>query len=587
MSIKAKLIISCFFIVIIFFGGSYFNHQQLGNIDANLKELDQNNTLARYANQLALYNRDLYNCFTELYVFNDLEAVNRFHNSQMDFLSTLNSIKSRLSEEERHQLEIFENLNKTLVDLFENHLVPAHTMEDAFTMRYAINSARSVISDLNKRVQNFTIEKNGEYTKSNLAIKETMKETTQTSIWVLGLIIVVSGIISIVLYTSITRPLKKLIVISKKIAEGDLTSQLSEIKGKGEVAEFIRAFNEMQSNLKGLLAQIMSISEQLGFNSSQLASNAEQTSQSAQQVAATIEQLSAGAQSQQKYVYDAVSFVENTAANIELVNQKALQMTQSAEGVLGKSRVGKQVMEEMVSQIEAINIKVNQSASTVSSLKSHSMQIGKFVQMITEIAEQTNLLALNAAIEAARAGDQGRGFAVVAEEVRKLAEQSGNAAMEITRLVSQIQKETDEAVDSMHQSTTEVKSGTQKAAITGQHFSEIFNEVNKLVDNIKDIENTAAKINNDSIQMVEAVNSISTTTEEASAALEEVSATTQEQTAGIEEVTHAAAELADLAKKLKESTKKFTLEISDTQDISTNNSMDDSGDDSPNHSHSI
>ena len=113
--------------------------------------------------------------------------------------------------------------------------------------------------------------------------------------------------------------------------------------------------------------------------------------------------------------------------------------------------------------------KVNDSIQGLGEL---STKIGNITDVITGIVDQTNLLALNAAIEAARAGDQGRGFAVVAEEVRKLAEQSAEAAKEIGQMITQIQSGVDVAIKSMDQSSIEVGEGVQLASRSRRSLKE-------------------------------------------------------------------------------------------------------------------
>ena len=128
-----------------------------------------------------------------------------------------------------------------------------------------------------------------------------------------------------------------------------------------------------------------------------------------------------------------------------------------------KAQNGKKLLIDLVASVEDIAEVSQEVAQSVELLTERSQEIGKIVDLITGIAEQTNLLALNAAIEAARAGDAGRGFAVVAEEVRKLAEESAQAAEQIGALISEIQKNTGETSEAMQRAKIKWKQVANRA----------------------------------------------------------------------------------------------------------------------------
>jgi methyl-accepting chemotaxis protein len=190
-------------------------------------------------------------------------------------------------------------------------------------------------------------------------------------------------------------------------------------------------------------------------------------------------------------------------------------------------------------------------------------QIGVIVETITGIAAQTNLLALNAAIEAARAGDVGRGFAVVAEEVRKLAEESQQAAATISDIVGAIQSETRHAVVVVQEGAKR----TGESAATVEHAREAFEQIGQSVDEVTDrvaeISTAIDHIASSAERMQEEMTSIGGVAEQSSSATDTVSASTQRTAASTQQITASAEELERSARELQSLIGRFRVTAAD------------------------
>jgi methyl-accepting chemotaxis protein len=198
-------------------------------------------------------------------------------------------------------------------------------------------------------------------------------------------------------------------------------------------------------------------------------------------------------------------------------------------------------------------------AGAIETLASKSEQIGGIVQTITGIAEQTNLLALNAAIEAARAGEQGRGFAVVAEEVRKLAEESRDAAGRIATLIGEIQTETNNAVAVAHEGARRTEDGAATVALTRDAFERIGGSVDAMTTRTEQIAAAVEQIAANSQRLSTDIGEVASVAEESSASAEQVSASTQQTSASTQEIAASAQALAVTAEELNTLVAEFTV----------------------------
>ena len=184
-------------------------------------------------------------------------------------------------------------------------------------------------------------------------------------------------------------------------------------------------------------------------------------------------------------------------------------------------------------------------SEAMATLAAKSEEIGGIVSTITGIAEQTNLLALNAAIEAARAGEQGKGFAVVAEEVRKLAEESQQAAGSIATLIAEIQEDTSRTVSVVEDGATRSQQGAQVVEQAREAFAQISERV----------QGVSARI----AQIAESTGEVASVAEQSSASAEQVSASTQQTSASTQQIAASAQELARTAEELEQLVARFQL----------------------------
>ncbi|ACL20148.1 methyl-accepting chemotaxis sensory transducer [Desulfitobacterium hafniense DCB-2] len=357
----------------------------------------------------------------------------------------------------------------------------------------------------------------------------------------------------------IANPLIQVEGTVREIAQGNLTVEKMAIDSEDEVGRLAAGINAMTENLRLLIENITHTAEQVAASSEELTASAEQSASATNSIAATITEVAAGAARQEAAVDNAASIVEEMSAGIQQVAATANSVSRSAELTANAAGQGDKAVNAAVSQMKNIEKTVAGTAQVVTQLGERSKEIGQIVDAISGIAAQTNLLALNAAIEAARAGEQGRGFAVVAEEVRKLAEQSQEAAKQIAGLIAEIQKETLSAVKAMNEGTHEVKIGSEVVNSAGEAFDEIVGLIGDVSTQVREISAAIQQMASGSQQIVDSVRDIDRVSKEASGQTQTVSAATEEQSASIEEVAASSEELAKMAEELQRAVRKFRI----------------------------
>ena len=257
------------------------------------------------------------------------------------------------------------------------------------------------------------------------------------------------------------------------LAEGDLTVHTTVTEDiTGAIADSV---NYSIDALRNLVNTINNTSKQV-------ASAAEVTQEST-------ESLTNSSQKQSREIANVTSAVSEMAKSIEQVSEHAKSSANVAQQSVNIAHKGAQAVSRTIDGMDTIREQIQETSKRIKRLGESSQEIGDIVGLIDEIADQTNILALNAAIQASTAGEAGRGFAVVADEVQRLAERAGTATKQIEALVKTIQSDTNEAVISMEQSTTNVVSGAKLAVNAGEALTEIesvSDNLAALIQNITD-----------------------------------------------------------------------------------------------------
>ncbi|WP_341280601.1 methyl-accepting chemotaxis protein [Paenibacillus sp. FSL H8-0537] len=380
-----------------------------------------------------------------------------------------------------------------------------------------------------------------------------------TIIAVVIIAVILALAIAIMIAQMVSRSVLKVSRAAEQIAQGDLTGETIVIKNRDEIGDLAKSFNAMTQSLREVIHSVSMTSSLVAASSEELMASADQNSKASEQISETIEELAVGTSEQVDMVKRSSQAIDEMSIGVEQIALRAQSVSTSALDAAAQSSEGNRTIQQAVVQMDSIQRSISSLAELVTGLGERSDEIGKITDVITAIATQTNLLALNAAIEAARAGDHGRGFAVVADEVRKLAEQSSASAMQITGLVSVIQKDTINAVQAVTMNKQEVSQGISVVTNAGEAFEQILDAVNKVAGEIQEVSASAEQMAASTDEVVSFVKQISHIAEEASGGAHNVSAATQEQLASMEEIASSAASLSSMAEELQDKISRFKV----------------------------
>ena len=391
--------------------------------------------------------------------------------------------------------------------------------------------------------------------------KEVYSEIMSMMMTLIGLFaafIIVALIIGIYVSKSLTNPIKTLKESMEKGEQGDLTA-VAHIKSKDELGELGTRFTNMLASVKNLVHTVKLSSNNVVSVSEDLTTKANDVSSISEEIAKVMDELSLGIQNQAEETEKASQISVEFNENLSKVKDYSNKIAQESETMESSNIEAKNAVLELKSKNENTISGMSYIEDSINTLVKETKNIEQILSTILDISSQTNLLALNAAIEAARAGESGRGFAVVAEEVRKLAEQSGNSAENIREIITTIVDTTKVASGNMDNIKEDLQKQSSAVSLTETSFDKLNSAIDNIVDKLSGMNDSIEIMTNNSILLTTNIQNISAVSEQSSAATQEVNASIMNQLNDIQNVKNQANELYELARDLDVHIEKFKI----------------------------
>lgn len=344
----------------------------------------------------------------------------------------------------------------------------------------------------------------------------------ERAVWEMGTVALVALAAGIVMAWMVSRGIAGLLsqASSKavRIASGNLAAEHSMVPV--DVSQ--------RNELSALVGTLEGMREQLVNTMHQIKDNATYVADSAQQLSSMSELVAASTQRQAESTTHSAATLEQLTVSITHVadsaNDAATEVGQT--GALAKERSSRGQV--VVDQINQVMGSVSRTSDEMAMLTKEVQQIGNIVTVIRDVADQTNLLALNASIEAARAGESGRGFAVVADEVRLLAERTTKSVVEISQMISSIQRNAEQVVGSMSQSTESVNAIMDVATHNIQAMNQMSDGAENTMRAVSTINNALGEQRQASQGLAREMELVSQMAEQNTATVEELATTSQQ-----------------------------------------------------------
>lgn len=321
----------------------------------------------------------------------------------------------------------------------------------------------------------------------------------------LGILLV--GGLMLAITRSVSFRVRGVAEIADRIARGDLSEKIVESAARDETGQLIRSMSTMDKNLNGLVGDVKHASIRLNSTATEISATSKQQEASASTFGAASSQIAAA-------VKEISATSKDLVRTMESVNENAVQTAALA----GSGRTGLKEMESVMRDLDRATTSI---ADKLGAINERSQKITTVITTITKVADQTNILSINAAIEAEKAGEFGSGFLVIAREIRRLADQTASATLDIEQMVQQMQAAVSSGVMEMDRFSDQVRRGVRDVAAAGSQLTEIIDRVNRSTESFESVNESMQAQAEGAQQISEAMMSLSSNAQQTMQSVQE------------------------------------------------------------------
>lgn len=389
-------------------------------------------------------------------------------------------------------------------------------------------------------------------------IREQVKDIQKICLIVVMAALLIAMVIALYISGDIGKIITYLSVNMAKISEGDLTVQI-KTKRKDEFGKLVQNVSEMTHNFRSLVGQTVDVVSHVGEAAVEVEQVGNEIFQHANSMGKSLSEVECGSVQQAQSVQDCLEKMTILSEKMEMVNTSNDSMRQIADTTKTMVDNGATTIAALSEKIKDTSNQTTQILDEIEQLGADTQTIGKITALINNIADQTSLLSLNASIEAARSGEAGRGFAVVAEEIRKLAEQTGDAAVRIDKNIKVLIQRSEIMTQKANNIGTFIDMQQGAVDETVELFEKINSELSRFMDHMDVITEDISVVETIKNGTLEAMENIASVAEETSAESTCINESSHRQVDLTSELKKCTEILRDNADMLKKSVNQFKL----------------------------